>query len=182
MGFFVNLCGRFRCVKCGMESEACIQTKLFRTEADNSSREYRVGDSEIVDGMEDYCALYPWDGSEPLVVAVGDWGCRNCELGWQWARLVLTVNENKPLYGDFSATIRELSSLVPSRPSDLAGIHLVESWLSEMSGLWGKGPDYNWAEGRERWLSLPVHERCALVASGFRTWCREFARAELPPS
>lgn len=181
MGFFVCLCNRFRCLRCGAESEACIQTKLFRTEYDNSGREYRVGNSEIVDGMEDYCPLHPWDASEPLVVAVGDWSCRHCDLNWQWARLVVTIDHPTRL-GEFSATIRELSTLIPSRPTELAGIHLVESWLAESSGLWGTGPDYNWAAGLERWISLPVSERCERVAAGFRTWCREVAGVELPGS
>lgn len=172
MGFFVYLCSRFRCLRCGMDSEASIQTKLFRTEADNSSREYRVGDSEIVDGMEDYCPLYPWDGSEPLVAAVGDWSCRHCDLGGQWAKLVLTVKERTPSSGEFSASIKELSRLVPIRPSALDGVHLVESWLAELSGSWGTGSDYDWAAGRDKWLGLPASERCERVAAGFRTWCR----------
>ncbi len=164
------LCNRFRCVRCDTESAACIQTKLLRTDADNAGREYRVGDAEIVDGLEDYCPLYPWDESEPLVVAVGDWHCRDCELAGQWARLVLTIDERTP---EAVGTIRELSTLVPANPTALIGVHRVESWLAELSGVWGAGRDYNWAAGLDRWGSLPVSERCAHVAAGFRRWCQE---------
>lgn len=98
MGFLVNLCGRFRCVKCGMESEACIQTKLFRSEAENSNREYRVGESELVDGIDDYFPLFPWNGSEPLVVAIGAVGVaalvgngRNWYWPWMESSLRTTI-------------------------------------------------------------------------------------------
>ena len=180
MGFFVYFCNRFRCLRCGMESLGHIQSKLLRTESDNSCREYHVGDSEIVDGIDDYCPLYPWNGSEPLVAAVGDWSCQHCSLNWQWAKLVLKVNDHTRFCDTFSATITELSSLIPGQASELAGIHLVESWLAESSGLWGRGPDYNWAGGLEKWINLPVADRCERVALGYRTWCREIAGLELP--
>ena len=181
MGFLVNLCGRFRCVKCGMESEAGIQTKLFRSEAENSNREYRVGESELVDGIDNYFPLFPWNGSEPLVVAIGDWSCGSCGLGWQWAQLVLALDGIKSPDHDFRATVLQLSTLVPLQASDLDGIHFVESWLAELSGIWGRGSDYDWAGGRHQWLSLPVGERCELVASGYRAWYREFGIAESHP-
>ena len=182
MGIVVYLCNSLRCLRCGNESEAWIQTKLLRNDADNCGRVYRVGDSEIVDGIEDYCALHPWDGSGPLAIAVGDWSCVHCSLAWQWAKLVLTANQPQTCSLEFSATIRELSPLVPWRASDLTGIHFVESWLAECSGLWGKGTDYNWSVGQVKWDGLPVDERCERVASGFRSWYREVAEKELPGS
>lgn len=172
MGLFVQFRGAFECVRCRRTCNACFQTKLLRHDADNVGREYRVGDTEALVGLEDYCTLYPWGGGSPLVVAVGDWDCFDCGLNWQWARAVLDVEPgaNPPM-----ATIREMSGLQPWRAEDLAGIHFIESDLAELSGLWARAPAYNWPEGFARWGVCPVPERCERVAAGFREWCREVA-------
>lgn len=177
MGFFVNFKGSFECVRCRMTSDINFQTKLLRSEADNWSREYRVGDSEVVDGLEDYCPLDPWDGCLPLVVAVGDWDCDHCGLNCQWAKVVLTVAQTG---AGLVGTIRELSGLEPRQSADLAGVHFIDPYLAELSGLWASQPHYNWHEGLARWQECSVKERCEQVAAGFRLWCREVAGIDSP--
>jgi hypothetical protein len=158
-------------------SDAWIQTKLLRSEADNSSRLYRVGDSEVLDGLSDYCPLYSWDGRSPLVVGVGDWTCAHCGLNWQWAKAVLAVEQ---VAGRVVASIRGLTGLEPIQAAELAGVHFVESDLAELSGLWEPPPRYDWPQGFARWQECPVSERCERVAAGFRSWCRAVAGMDIP--
>lgn len=180
MGFFVNLVGELTCLRCRRVSTACIQTKLLRHEADNSCREYRVGEGDEMVGLEDYCPLDPWDGRSALVVAVGDWDCDHCGLNWQWARAEFEV---QPTEGYPVATLREFVGLEPWQASDLERVHYAESWLAELSGIWPTGADYRWWEGFELWQACPLAERRERVAAGFRAWCREVAgvRQETTP-
>lgn len=174
MGLFVYFRGAFECVRCRRVSDALIQTKLLRHDADNCWREYSVGDTEVLVGLDDdYCPLHAWGGESPLIVAVGDWDCTHCRLPWQWARAVLDVRPTKT--GPPAVTIRELSTLQPRRVADLAGVHFVEPDLAELSGLWPRPPVYNWSHGWDRWQACPVPERCEHVVAGFREWCREVA-------
>ncbi len=114
-------------------SDAWIQTKLLRHEADNASRAYGIGDSEVLVGLEDYCPLHPWGGSSPLTVAVGDWACGHCGLNWQWAAVVFEVSAA----GDRQVvTLCDLIGLQPCRPDKLDGVHFVEADLAELSGMW----------------------------------------------
>jgi hypothetical protein len=153
-------------------SDDRIQTKLLRHERDNCSREYGVGDSEEIVGLDDFCPLNPWDGHSPLVVAVGDWACQHCNLNWQWAKVVFHVDQvGSRLVG----TIRELIGFRPSRAEELAEFHYLVSDLAELSGLWEPPPRFNWPEGFARWLACPVPERSERVAAGFRSWCHEVA-------
>jgi hypothetical protein len=172
MGLFVNLHGAFECIRCRRVSDALIQTKILRHEADNSCREYGVGDTEVLVGLDDYCPLLHWSGGSSLVVAVGDWDCSFCGLNWQWARAVLDVHRGA---GPPVATIRELSGLRPWLGADLAGVHFVEADLAKLSDLWPRPPAHNWSEGLTRWSACPVPERCERVAAGFREWCSEVA-------
>jgi hypothetical protein len=177
MGLFVYFRGQFECVRCRRESDAWMQTKLLRHEADNCSRPYQLGDSEALVGLDRYCALHPWDGRAPLVVAVGDWDCEHCGLNWQWARAVFDL---APVPGRLVARIRDLSGLQPRRAADLAGIHFVEPDLADLSGLWERPPRFKWTEGLLRWQACPVTERCDRVAAGYRSWCREVAGLDPP--
>lgn len=173
MGLCVNLRGEFVCVRCGGVSDPPIQTKLLRTDADNFLRDYRVGDSEVMTGLDDFYPLHPWDGSSPLVVAVGDWGCDHCGLAWQWARVVFDVRRSEP---HLTITIRELSTLHPQLPSDLDGVHFVKDELAFLSGLWEA---LDWTEAWDRWQACSLTERCERVSVGFRDWCREVAGVPL---
>lgn len=174
MGLYVYFRGELECIRCQRLSDALIQTKLLHTDADNFLRSYRVGDSEVMvmDGLDDFCPLYPWDGGSPLVMAVGDWACDHCSLNWQWARVVLDV---RPGESHPTVSIRDLSTFRPWQPSDLDGVHFVEPDLAELSGLWASPPSYNWSEGWDRWQACSLTERCERVSVGFRDWCREVA-------
>ncbi len=176
MGLFVHFRGGFECIRCRKTSDTYFQTRLLRHDADNWSRHYGAGDSEILVGLEDYCPLYPWDGSSPLIVAVGDWECEHCNLNWQWAKAVFEVAHTG---GELLGTIRELAGLQPLRAADLTGVHFVEPELAMLSGLWEQS-FRNWLEGVARWLASSVEERCERVAAGFRQWCREVAGVDLP--
>ncbi len=172
MGFFVHLQGRFECVRCGKVSNAAIQTKLMRSGIDNSSHSYQVGDSEVLDGLSEYCPLHPWDGKSPLVVAVGDWDCGHCGLNWQWAKAVFTIEAYaQPI----AVTLIELSVLRPSRIEELSSVNFVEPALAELSGLWDQRPRYDWRAGLDNWHACSVAERSERIAGGYRSWCREVA-------
>lgn len=169
MGLFVYLQSRFKCVRCQKESNTVIQTKLLRAERDNASRTYVVGESEILDGLDDYCALHPWNGTSPLVVAVGDWDCDHCRLAWQWARAVFKVLAPQPMV----VTLTELTTLQPLRSEDLEGINYVEGDLAELSDLWERPPRYNWPAGLANWNACSIAERSERLSAGYRQWCRE---------
>jgi hypothetical protein len=160
MGLFVTLDGDFECVRCGYNSERSIQTKLLRTAPENSCHPHRVGDTEIIDGLDDYAPLFAWYRTELLVVVVGDWGCPNCQLNWQWAKVVFNVNERNDV---LDATIASLSGFQPYQPNDLIGVHYLEFDLAALS------------DATEKWGSLTIESRCDLVASGYRSWCAETA-------
>jgi hypothetical protein len=181
MGFFVILCGKLNCLRCKSETDADLDTKLLRSEADNSMKEYRFGDTELIEGLDDFlfCPLYPWNGESPLVVVVGEWGCRKCGLGWQWAKAVFQVDRSN---GKLQGTIRELSTFVPSSPQTYDGVHFVENWHAELSNFWKSGKDYNWFEGQKVWMACTVQERCERMVGGFKTWCREIAKIDEPIS
>lgn len=177
MGLFVHLSGRFECIRCRKVSDAWFQTKIFRTDVDNSSHTYSVGDSEVLDGLDDYCPLHPWDGTSPLVVAVGDWDCNYCSLNWQWAKAVFALRgPSQPTM----ATVTELSTLQPFQTSDLDGIHYLQSDLAELSGLFGEGRTFNWPTGLINWKACSVGERSERVANGYRLWCQEVAGVSRP--
>lgn len=161
-------------MRCRAEHEGLIQTKLLRTEYDNSCREYRVGESEVIDGLVDYVPLVPGAGAR-LVVAVGDWDCSECGLAWQWARATFDVDESS---GRAVGTLRELSSLQPHAPGLLSEVHFVEGELARLSGLWNLADA--WDAGLARWHRLTVDERCNRVADGYRAWAQEVAGVVLP--
>jgi hypothetical protein len=172
MGLFVHLCGSLQCVRCNETTDACIQTKLLRTDADNSMRCYRVGDSEVLDGLEEFVPLYPWQEGTPLVAGAGDWACESCGLNWQWAKATFhVVKEND----QWIATLREIVDLRPGEADALLGIHYLEPDLAELTGLWVTGPGYNWEEGCRLWRECTIGERCARIAAGYRAWCEEVA-------
>jgi hypothetical protein len=71
--------GTCRCFRRQSDSEAYIQTYLFKTDATNASHEYGVGESEIIDGLGYFWPLHPWNGQSPPVIAVGDWHCSSVD-------------------------------------------------------------------------------------------------------
>jgi hypothetical protein len=158
--------GTFRCIKCGTVSETHIQTHLFKTDASNSTRDYGVGESEIIDGLDEFYSLHPWNGQTPLVLAVGDWECRQCGLPYQWAKVTLSVvGSSLALVG----RIESIETLVPRNSAALDGVHLVETFLAtlrcQLSGA--------------AWSACSVEQRCSLVVTGFRTWCTEVAGIDI---
>lgn len=171
MGFFVNLRGRFECIRCGHVDETPIQTKLLHADRDNTGTEYRVGDSEILDGEDELCPLFPRTDPTWLVAAVGPWDCNQCHCDMQWARAEFAVSQ---VDGKPTATLRALPGLRPYQAADLAGIHLVHSDLATLAN-WLSAPSerLNWREWERRWLALSIPERCEQMAAGFRRWCRE---------
>ena len=160
MGLFVTLNHEFKCIRCGSSDERSIQTKLLRTVPENSCQLYRVGDTEVIDGLDDYFQLLAWRPHEPLVVVVGDWDCSDCQLNWQWAKAIFEIN---PSADGLSAKIVDLSEIQPLQPDELAGVHYVESDLAELSGV------------VEEWDSLSVQARCEQISTGYRKWCVEVA-------
>jgi hypothetical protein len=161
---FTNLLGTFRCLRCAVEQDTRIQTYLFKTTFDNTSCDYRVGDAEAVDGLDEFDELHPWDGRSPLVLAVGDWDCRTCGLPWQWAKLTLSVEDaGAALMGRIEA----LESLVPETPRAFDGVHRVQPWLADLAG-------FN-VEQRVAWADLSPAARCEAMAAGFNAWRIEVA-------
>ena len=163
MGFFVTLNGDFTCIRCGSVRERSIQTKLLRTDAENSCRPYRVGDTEILDGIDDYLSVCSWQPSDPLSMIVGDWDCSDCQLNWQWANVVFDVSQNG---GSLHATITNLTDFQPNHADDLAGVHYVEPNFADLSGA------------VDRWDALSIQSRCDLTSLGFRNWCVDVAGVE----
>jgi hypothetical protein len=166
---FTNLLGPLRCLRCGLEQEARIQTYLFKTGYDNAGADYRVGQSEVVDGRDEFDPLYPWDGAAPLVLAVGDWDCAGCGLSPQWAKLTLSTDGA----GDeFTARVEAIETFTPWAARAFAGVHGVEPWLADMA-------NFN-VEQPKRWADRSTAERCAAMAVGFTAWCAEVAGVAPP--
>ena len=185
-GVFTLLTGTFRCLKCWAESERRIQTYLFKTDFHNNARCYDVGDSEVIDGIDEFDPLWPWDGQSPLVIAIGDWDCRQCGLSYQWAKLTLEVSHSS---AGLIGTVKSVETLIPVTVDALLGIHGLEPHLAALSWGFGEGvEDYHWPIGNKGdlgWATVPVEQRCSLLVSGFRAWCIEVARvdpAEIPPT
>lgn len=174
MGWFTHINGVLRCVRCGVSRENLIQTKLLRSDSETYHLTYGVGDSEIIDGLEDYLPLNPWIAASPLVVAVGDWNC-HCGLAWQWAKVTF---ETWRIEGVLHGLIKEVSTLLPNRHT-LQDIHYVEGDLAELSGFWDSGPSINWKQGRARWNAESIESRLLALEKGFGDWCREVAKIDL---
>jgi hypothetical protein len=176
LNVFTNFKGQLRCVRCAAVSDAVIQTYLFRTTAENAGREYRVGDSEAVDGLEEFYPLHPRDHRSRIVLGVGDWACDHCSLNWQWARVTLDLSRR----GDeLSGTVTAVDALMPWTPAALEGVHRVEPDLAELSTFPAR-PLIDRREWLGEWAAKPVATRCSAIASGFREWCREVAGVSAP--
>jgi len=168
---FTNLLGSVRCMRCGLEQEARIQTYLFKTGYDNAGADYRVGQSEVVDGVDEFDPLYPWDGASPLVLAIGDWDCDGCGLSWQWAKLTLSTDGAGP---EFTARIEAFETFTPWSAEAFAGVHGVEPWLADLARFNIERP--------VPWTDRSPAERCAAMATGFNAWCVEVAKIAPPAS
>jgi hypothetical protein len=164
--------GTFRCFRCGADSEAHIQTYLFKTDAKNASHSYVVGESHIIDGLDEFCSLHPWNGQTPLVIVVGDWDCPQCGQCYQWARVTLSVvGSSLGLVG----RIESIETLVPRKLAALDGVHWIQPDLAALSGVFFDGGKFDCPKGMAAWSACSVEQRCSLVVRGFRTWCAEVA-------
>lgn len=167
--------GRLRCVRCGVEEDVPIQTRLFYTTRDTANQVYAAGDSVVIDGLDgDYYPLIAWNGTEPLQIAMGDWDCGQCGLNWQWARAVFAAHRTT---GGLSATIVRVEPLIPLTAAALDGLHFVQPDLAKLSWFPETAPSE--AECLEAWARLSVVERSERVASGFRAWCQKVAGIRL---
>ena len=165
--------GTFRCIKCGTDSETYIQTYLFKTDGFNAGHHYLVGASEIIDGLNEFCSLHPWNGQTPLFLIVGEWDCRQCGLTYQWAKVTLSVVGS--LLG-LVGRIDFIETLVPRKPAALDGVHFVEPELAYFSGLFRDDlNNFDCPKGMTAWSACSVEERCSLVVTGYRAWCAEVA-------
>ncbi len=164
MGHFTHFKATLRCLRCGSDSDSSIQTYLFKERDFNWAQDYRVGDSEAIDGLGEFDPLHPWNGQSPLVLAVGDWYCKQCRLSWQWAKVTLSTSETST---GLIGSITSIETLVPTKSSDLDGVHLIEPDLMGLSGL-----------RLEAWDALSVEQRCSAIVAGFRNWCIEVAHVD----
>lgn len=176
MGWFVHFKGNLKCIRCGLSEETLFQTKLLRSDAETCFNTYEVGDTEEIDGLEDFLPLNPWPGISPLtswlgemplVVVAGEWDCR-CGLSPQWAKVTFGVKRRS---GDLYGTIKDISALVPDRES-LKDVHYVEYMLAQFADFWPSG---NWQAGQQRWNSESIESRRLAIEDGFRKWYREVA-------
>ena len=158
----------FQCIRCGGVQESWIQTHLFdRKDVSNANHFYRVGDVEIMTGVEDYLPLHARDANAPLVLALGGWSCNRCLLWPQWAKASLLVDNSA---SDPTGTILAIETLVPRQSADFDGINGVDEEMAEMlSGLWNMVP-FDWPQGQAAWNRCSVEQRCSLMAAGFRDW------------
>jgi hypothetical protein len=169
------------------DSEAYIQTYLFKTDATNASHKYGVGESEIIDGLDEFHSLHPWNGQTPLVILVGDWDCRQCGQCLQWAKITLSVVESSKTIGSIEllGRIESIEALVPRKSDTLDGVHLVEPYLVTvlvtLSGgsFDGKGEGSYFDRLVPAWPARSVEQRCSLIVEGFRTWCAEVAGIDI---
>jgi hypothetical protein len=171
---FTAFHGTCRCFRCGADSEEYIQTYLFKTHYGNASRGYRVGESEIIDGLDEFCPLHPWNGQTPLVIVAGDWGCHQCGLAMQWAKITLSVVRSA---STLVGRIESIEALVPRRPEALDGVHLIEPELARLGGAFSERGSYS--DCLAAWSARSVEQRCSMVVTGFRTWCAEVAGIDL---
>jgi hypothetical protein len=175
---FTAFLGTCRCFRCGADSEAYIQTYLFKTDYSNAMHCYRVGESEIMDGLDEYWLLHPWNGQTPLVIAVGEWGCRQCELDMQWAKVTLSVARSRFVEEDelrpgLEGRFESIETLVPTKPDTLDGVHLVEPDLVRLSGFLDGGGKGGYFDHESAWSACSVEQRCSTLVTGFREWCAQ---------
>jgi hypothetical protein len=175
---FTNIRGTFRCIRCGRDSTTAIQTYLFTADRVTAGREYGVGDTVEISGLDEFCALYPWPDDETLAVVMGDWDCLHCSLSWQFAKATFRVARDSPrLVGRIEA----VSGFVPLTVEGFSRVHFVEPDMAEHSGFWASGQAYDWGKGLDDWSKAPVAVRCDRMVAGFREWCRDVAGVTLDP-
>lgn len=192
MGWFVHIAAPLQCVRCGEISDtgSDMQTKLLRAEMDNSCHDYRVGDAEIMVGLNDYLPLHPWDGKSELVVGLGDWSCHACRLWPQWAKVKFEVvgevkqhqtyrhsvmhgDERRQLalhYQDFHVVLREVAALPLHLPGVLDDVHFLEESLVSSMCSWFGAPlgEKEWAW--TAWADCSAEEKSSLLRDGYRQW------------
>lgn len=165
---FTYLCGTLQCVKCGIVALESIQTKLFFTDESNCSHEYRQGSSVLVDGLCDYCELWPINDSPVLNVVLGVWDCRSCHLNWQWAKAELSILRGSVRC--FEASVTSVSTFVPRCRDDFLGVHFVEEELAVLAF-----PSYSRAN-LERFCNWSIEERIDAILAGYQRWHREMVK------
>jgi hypothetical protein len=164
MAHFTHFAATLRCLRCGSDSESNIQTYLLKERDFNWAQDYRVGDTEGIDGLDEFEPLHPWNGQTPLVLGVGDWYCKQCHLSWQWAKVTVSISETST---GLIGSIKSIETLVPTKISDFEGVHLIEPDLAGLSGLTAAA-----------WNALSIAQRCSAIAAGFRNWCIEVAHVD----
>jgi hypothetical protein len=137
---------------------------LFKERDFNWAQDYRVGDREAIDGLVEFEPLHPWTGQTPLVLAVGDWYCKQCHLSWQWAKVTVAMSETST---ELIGSIKSIETLVPTKSSAFDGVHLIEPDLMGLSGLRAAA-----------WNALDIEQRCSTIVAGFRNWCIEVAHVD----
>lgn len=172
MGWFVLLEGKMTCVRCAKTSVAQVQTKLLRSEMDNSCHVYRVGDRELIDGLEDFMPLFSWHDQSQLVIGISDWDCDHCGLAWQWSKAVFDISfEGGKMFGK----LREMTDLPVVSAQDLKGIHFVCDDLAEMARCCRDSTNNGSQRFSDWWHHLFPEQRCEFMAMGIRAWRREVA-------
>lgn len=168
MGLFVYVVGKLHCLRYHAESEARIQTKLFKVDGRNSAKFYFVGNSEEIElsRIDDYEPLYNWNRNDDLVVVMGNWECQHCFLYWQFAKVTLGISYSET--GCMLGSIKSISAFTPTQLQDFAGVHRVD----EEFVLHGE------FQNHQDWLNALIEMRCMRMLSGFHNWCREVAGVE----
>jgi hypothetical protein len=145
-----------------------MQTKLLHVTCENSMREYRVGDSAIIDNLEDCCAIYPRHGDD-LRAVLGPWWCPVCGFDYQWASVCFEVIGPSNDTG-VPVTIQSIESFVPTDPQTLDGVHYVGFDLAEFSEY---RSGFSPAEIITRFEKLPIEQKIDQIIAGHGRWLRE---------
>ena len=165
VGLFLYVVGKLDCLRCHAQSEARIQTKLFKVDRYNSADDYCVGNTQEIKlcRIDDYTPLHNWNNTDDLVVVMGDWNCKYCSLNWQFAKVTLGISYSET--GCMLGSLKSISTFAPTQLQDFAGIHRVdEEFIRYGEFLLNKD-----------WIDTSIEVRYARMLSGFQRWCHEVA-------
>jgi len=169
MSYATYICGTLRCLRCGHVAEECVQTKLIRADVNSAGREYRQGNSVVIDGLGDYLGISQLIHNPMLNVVIGDWDCSSCGLNYQWAKVCFQLTEITHRSDFMPATILSVESFAADQIADYVGVDYIQDLLAEFA----RYPALNRVNALpELRLQMP-QTTIEQVANGYRHWIND---------
>jgi hypothetical protein len=170
MGLYVYICADLQCLNCKSTNAACVQTKILQVNYANSARDYFAGDKVFIDGLADFCPIFPWRKGDLLCVVIGEWSCKKCGVPYQWAVVSFELIGEPDSSDGFPAVIKSVDSFVPDTLDSFKNVHYVQNILAEFVNY----PRVtSFAATIDYFRELPIEEKIDQIISGHRRWLHD---------